>query len=220
MERLLDYRTIMHDENKENRMSCTVNVLVSESLNVPSVQEAGRWTKNFRASGQLAPELCGARLFPRLLQGTRKAGLFADLLFQRVCATVSALDVCTVVLPLVQKIRRSVLSCNQGAPSVITNPKWGVWVCFVLNTYWWLCWVFATVHGLFIAGRGLALGPVWGPLLLRSTGSRTGGLQSLWPVGSVAPAACGILVSRPGIQPVSPASQGGFWTPGPPRKSP
>lgn len=30
MERLLDYRTIMHDENKENRMSCTVNVLVSE----------------------------------------------------------------------------------------------------------------------------------------------------------------------------------------------
>lgn len=29
MERLLDYRTIMHDENKENRMSCTVNVLVS-----------------------------------------------------------------------------------------------------------------------------------------------------------------------------------------------
>uniref|UniRef100_A0A8C6K5Q9 Uncharacterized protein n=1 Tax=Melopsittacus undulatus TaxID=13146 RepID=A0A8C6K5Q9_MELUD len=30
MERLLDYRTIMHDENKENRMSCTVNVLWSE----------------------------------------------------------------------------------------------------------------------------------------------------------------------------------------------
>uniref|UniRef100_A0A670IDP7 Dedicator of cytokinesis 1 n=1 Tax=Podarcis muralis TaxID=64176 RepID=A0A670IDP7_PODMU len=27
MERLLDYRTIMHDENKENRMSCTVNNL-------------------------------------------------------------------------------------------------------------------------------------------------------------------------------------------------
>uniref|UniRef100_A0A8C7Z6U0 Dedicator of cytokinesis 1 n=1 Tax=Oryzias sinensis TaxID=183150 RepID=A0A8C7Z6U0_9TELE len=29
LERLLDYRTIMHDENKENRMSCTVNVLVT-----------------------------------------------------------------------------------------------------------------------------------------------------------------------------------------------
>uniref|UniRef100_A0A665WMQ9 Dedicator of cytokinesis 1 n=1 Tax=Echeneis naucrates TaxID=173247 RepID=A0A665WMQ9_ECHNA len=27
LERLLDYRTIMHDENKENRMSCTVNVV-------------------------------------------------------------------------------------------------------------------------------------------------------------------------------------------------
>ncbi|NXR70413.1 DOCK5 protein, partial [Rhadina sibilatrix] len=27
LENLLDYRTIMHDENKENRMSCTVNVL-------------------------------------------------------------------------------------------------------------------------------------------------------------------------------------------------
>ncbi|XP_068161895.1 dedicator of cytokinesis protein 1 [Antennarius striatus] len=27
LERLLDYRTITHDENKENRMSCTVNVL-------------------------------------------------------------------------------------------------------------------------------------------------------------------------------------------------
>lgn len=32
MERLLDYRTIMHDENKENRMSCTVNVLVSRGV--------------------------------------------------------------------------------------------------------------------------------------------------------------------------------------------
>lgn len=32
LERLLDYRTIMHDENKENRMSCTVNVLVRRPL--------------------------------------------------------------------------------------------------------------------------------------------------------------------------------------------
>ncbi|TRY99585.1 hypothetical protein DNTS_033289 [Danionella cerebrum] len=32
LERLLDYRTIMHDENKENRMSCTVNVLVRTYL--------------------------------------------------------------------------------------------------------------------------------------------------------------------------------------------
>uniref|UniRef100_A0A8C7Z3F6 Dedicator of cytokinesis 1 n=1 Tax=Oryzias sinensis TaxID=183150 RepID=A0A8C7Z3F6_9TELE len=32
LERLLDYRTIMHDENKENRMSCTVNVLVKQHV--------------------------------------------------------------------------------------------------------------------------------------------------------------------------------------------
>lgn len=31
LENLLDYRTIMHDESKENRMSCTVNVLVRGS---------------------------------------------------------------------------------------------------------------------------------------------------------------------------------------------
>lgn len=35
MERLLDYRTIMHDENKDNRMSCTVNVLVSGRSGLP-----------------------------------------------------------------------------------------------------------------------------------------------------------------------------------------
>lgn len=28
MERLLEYRTVITDENKENRMSCTVNLLV------------------------------------------------------------------------------------------------------------------------------------------------------------------------------------------------
>lgn len=32
LENLLDYRTIMHDESKENRMSCTVNVLVWRRL--------------------------------------------------------------------------------------------------------------------------------------------------------------------------------------------
>lgn len=29
MERLLEYRCVINDENKENRMSCTVNLLVS-----------------------------------------------------------------------------------------------------------------------------------------------------------------------------------------------
>lgn len=32
MERLLEYRCIINDENKENRMSCTVNLLVSKLL--------------------------------------------------------------------------------------------------------------------------------------------------------------------------------------------
>ena len=33
MERLLDYRTVvLGDDNIDNRMSCTVNVLVSKSL--------------------------------------------------------------------------------------------------------------------------------------------------------------------------------------------
>ena len=34
------------------------------------------------------------------------------------------------------------------------------------------------------------------------------------------PVPCGILVSRPGIEPMSPALEGGFLTAGPPGKSP
>ena len=52
------------------------------------------------------------------------------------------------------------------------------------------------------------------------------GAQALGYVGSAAvvhrlirPGACGILVPRPGIEPMSPALAGGFLTPGPPRKS-
>ena len=37
--------------------------------------------------------------------------------------------------------------------------------------------------------------------------------------GLSCPAACGILVPRPGIEPVSPALEGGFLTTGPPGKS-
>lgn len=42
MERLLDYRTIMHDENKDNRMSCTVNVLVSGRSGLPPASPPGQ----------------------------------------------------------------------------------------------------------------------------------------------------------------------------------
>ena len=38
--------------------------------------------------------------------------------------------------------------------------------------------------------------------------------------GLSCPEACGILVPRPGIEPVSPALEGGFLTTGPPGKSP
>ena len=38
--------------------------------------------------------------------------------------------------------------------------------------------------------------------------------------GLSCPAACGILVPRPGIEPASPALEGGFLTTGPPGKSP
>lgn len=42
LERLLDYRTVMNDENKDNRMSCTVNLLVRSVL--------GFWCEGGRAS--------------------------------------------------------------------------------------------------------------------------------------------------------------------------
>lgn len=38
LEKLLDYRGVMTDESKDNRMSCTVNLLVSDSQ-VPVDQE-------------------------------------------------------------------------------------------------------------------------------------------------------------------------------------
>lgn len=32
LERLLEYRTVINDENKENRMNCTVNLLVKNKI--------------------------------------------------------------------------------------------------------------------------------------------------------------------------------------------
>jgi len=34
LERLLEYRTVINDENKENRMNCTVNLLVRSKKNL------------------------------------------------------------------------------------------------------------------------------------------------------------------------------------------
>lgn len=39
MKRLLEYRAIVTDENKENRMSCTVNLLVSLCDIIPTLLE-------------------------------------------------------------------------------------------------------------------------------------------------------------------------------------
>ena len=62
--------------------------------------------------------------------------------------------------------------------------------------------------------------------LARCPGSRARGLCSLRHTGSLieacelsCPEACGILVPRPGVEPESPALEGGFFTPGPPGKS-
>ena len=71
---------------------------------------------------------------------------------------------------------------------------------------------------IYLAALGLHCGAqalLWGAWLL-----------SLWHLGSVVvthwpgcPEACGILVPQPGIEPMSPALEGGFLTTGPPGKS-
>ncbi|KAJ1066991.1 hypothetical protein K5549_012350 [Capra hircus] len=59
MERLLDYRTIMHDENKENRMSCTVNVLDAKpSGDAVMSSERGLLPESESGSEQYLYKLC------------------------------------------------------------------------------------------------------------------------------------------------------------------
>lgn len=50
LERLLDYRTIMHDENKENRMSCTVNVLVRMASFLSSCIHTPVWMSMYKTT--------------------------------------------------------------------------------------------------------------------------------------------------------------------------
>ena len=63
----------------------------------------------------------------------------------------------------------------------------------------------------FLAALGLSCGAQ--ALLLRRTSS------VVVARGLSCPAACGNLVPRPGIEPTSPALEGGFFTTGPPGKS-
>ena len=64
---------------------------------------------------------------------------------------------------------------------------------------------------LFLAASGLSCG-MW-DLLLQRTGSVVAVL------GPSCPTVYGILVPQPGLEPVSPALEGGFSTTGPPGKS-
>ena len=73
----------------------------------------------------------------------------------------------------------------------------------------WLRRVVVAAHGIFIAASFVvACG------LLSSCG-----VQALECTGLSCPMACGILFPRPGVNPASPALEGGFLTTGPPGKS-
>ena len=68
----------------------------------------------------------------------------------------------------------------------------------------WLLWVIVMTQGIFLASR-------WIPCC-----SVAQELAVCWLSCSVA---CGILIPPPGIEPTSPALQGGCLLPGPPAKS-
>ena len=80
--------------------------------------------------------------------------------------------------------------------------------------FFWLCWVFIVVCGSFVAACRLLSSCGVQAQYLRQTGSLVAVL------GLSCPAACGILVPRQGIEPMSPALEGGFLTTGPPGKPP
>ena len=73
------------------------------------------------------------------------------------------------------------------------------------------CSIFAAVRRLFVAAHRL----------LSSCGTRAPerAVSVVAARGLSCPAACGILVPWPGIEPVSPVMEGRFLTTGPPRKS-
>ena len=89
------------------------------------------------------------------------------------------------------------------------------WLCQVLVV---ACRIFVEACGIFCCSaqapgrvRSVVCG-AWA-LSLRRTGS------GVMVHGLSCPAASGILVPRPGIEPVSPVLEGRFFTTGPPRKS-
>ena len=88
------------------------------------------------------------------------------------------------------------------------------------------CGIFRAAHRLFVAARGLLSScGVRAPGCVGSVvcGTRALSLRHANSVvvahGLSCPAACGILVPRPGISPMSPALEGRLFTTGPPGKS-
>ena len=104
---------------------------------------------------------------------------------------------------------------------------------FLFNIYLFYLFIFY----IFLAASGLSYG-MWGSFIAAQA-LRCGAGSSLWHgllsscgtqapghVGSVVaavglscPMVCWILVPRPGLEPVSPEMEGGFFTTGPPGKS-
>ena len=110
--------------------------------------------------------------------------------------------------------KRSIGIDNDTKIFNMSNLKFGIAIFFfffLIFIYFWLCWVLVAARGISVLACGL----------LSSCG-----VQAPECVGSVAaarglscPVACGILVPRPGIEPMSSALESRFLTTGPPRKS-
>ena len=120
--------------------------------------------------------------------------------------------------------------------SIIINQRIHVDKCHDFNFFFFFCLrqsglgcklgIFIASRGLLVVAHRLSSCGAQAPERLGSIVCDTCALQ-LWPPcsavavhGLSCPAACGILVPRPGIEPASPALEGGFLTTGPPGKSP
>ena len=97
---------------------------------------------------------------------------------------------------------------------------------FIYFIYFWLHRVLVVAHGIFVEACGIFRCSAWVPGFRGSVVCGTQALQ-LRRASSVVvacrlscPTGCGILVLRPGIEPASPALEGGFFITGPPGKSP
>ena len=114
------------------------------------------------------------------------------------------------------------VSAEKSADSLMGVPMYGT-CCFSLAAFFffklylfyflfifWLHRVLVAARGIFCCGAQALHCSVRASLQLQRTGS------VVVARGLSCPAACGILVPRPGMEPVSPALQDGFSTTGPP----